>query len=825
MDEELVRIYNNLRVIANAKGGTDLAEEYLRSEGYDGAAAFSQAVSVYDKGASAMGQPTIQEQATTRGGQRRFDPTHIKAPTTPADNTMPGELFNWGHPGQRPENVPASPREARRLFASGVLPGWSDEVLGTIRGVLGDETIPEAIDAERQLLYQGRGTDGSLKYEALGAGAGIAATMGAGALLQTAARAPTVAARAPGLARALEGAGGLMQGSNLEPTLGKAAVRSAKIGGISGLLAGSGEADGGDIWDRGWGGVKGGLLGGTIGSVTGGSGHKALQAFDETPAVAGVAAQLRQHFGAGVDPALITARHLADAGLPDTREARRALAHYAGTLREAGKTTADVAAQVPLFRNTPGVVADATGGAGRRAVAEVDDLASGTPLAEAIGETLADRSAGAPARRPSQIQSATRAQTVTPDTWAETYAKERSAVNNAMYSRARAANKGRRIETTDDLRRVLSSEEVQKAEKRIQNSWQGSGRYSDMYGQDETRQSLYVHRAAGKKAKPKAGQLLREGKAPPEVKSALDPTTASALSLELGEQAARAKRKGNLELHKRLQSFKKTLDGAIEQFNPKLIEANKVARQLRNQDRAYQRAFKKSDTDTPRVAEEWSKRYDQKPIRLPKDAAAAASDALGYKYGSVASPKTAAAKAAQAKLEQITTQADLGVRPATKVPLGTKHYLGEHAERELLRTQKAERAMQQTAAASPTAAGTLGVPQDSPSRNYFRLWSSAHGGGGRGGISANVGGLLEAVGDKMFAPSDEALARRWDILSTPLSTGRTQGLLNAVDISNRQLGKPIRRGLMNAAAWGTGTLHSHNGRTAIPDYLRNDEEY
>lgn len=746
MDEEdIKRIQENLRRLIAADKPESVIQSYLRDEGFDSAEAW--------RSAQAAGHTVPQ--GSLLGGAAR----------APSDRSRAAS--------NRASNEPMTLREATRVAAAGVVPGWSDEVIGRIRSISPNQTYREAVADEREALASGRSK----------AGAGFI-EFGSGML--TGAGATSLAARATGMGgRIARGVLGMPTGA--PQTAAGAAGTGARVGATAGAAAGSGSRDDGSLGDRMTGGVVGAGVGGLLGALMGGGTTAAMNRvrpdLDAT--------DIRTAFGADTPEARRAVRETAESFRLGERNARAELARIEG---------GDIAPDYPLN------VADVGGPATRTQLARTDIASRGGPAAERIERTLTERSGELPAREAEAITRATGRRVGSTEARLAELETQRKAVNDLMYGRARTAARGRTITTTPTLREAFQSKDVQAIVRGVQTRMQEGAR-SGRLATGETFKSPYVNRAKGKTPKPRPGSIVSDKAPVLEIKGDLDPVTLSEISRRLGERFKKLQNAGDNVRASDIARFKRAIDDELNAI-PEFAEANALSTRFHEYGRALEAGQKMNarmgEPDFRFQTDGWR---GQAPLPVPADVAADVARITGLKEGSLPGAWGEFTRGAQAaRVTNALNRTGLAptndnVRAVEELIFGAGPAAQMRAAREL------EGEMEKTVRASPSARGRFQRTGDASGheqaargsfiRDLFYGVNSP-----RLGASLALGDLARLGVYKTAAPTQAQLAAEATGL---LATGEQRNaLLRLIGQTQDQLDTPVRRGLFGALTYGAG---------------------
>lgn len=647
--------------------------------------------------------------------------------------------------------------DAARLAASGVIPGWGDNLIAAVRaGVDPDLTYEEALKQEGDSLAAARAKDFATTLEL---GAGMLTAMGAEAALAKA------GGKAANVVKALTGFG-----AGAPRSVGAGLSQGARVGGFYGALSGSGDSSEQDLGDRllatgaraGIGALSGGLLG-TIGAAV--AGKPALDPTDMTTL-----------FGStSTIPAGARAGAVRDLASVVDRQGINPAAERATALRD-----------VPREARLPTVAADFLGPEARGRLRDVGPLAP-LPVQRQTAKPLVARARSRPERTGAAVETIAGRTPQVKDDLLATLTAERRAVNDVLFQRARdaaAARGNTRAITSGEVQASLQNPEVVKAVERVRGRMQDATRRGTAHP-DEVFVDPYLRDAKGRVVY----KTTKDGQKLPQLRpfQTQDPTTIYNVAQELGTRAERLGRKGDALAAKPLNEIKAVLDREVVAVNPELVEANRTAHLLRERERAAELALKPrrgTEAAYQRATEPWRAMGD---IPIPADAQAAVAARLGRRGGVAEVPGPMAAFSDAAQVRRVADVAGVYKegRPGTPPP-----YLGDALDalafgakpaRQMNRFTDLEGLAAQTEAMNPFVQQALNPGSAPAAADAVRLGSR---------LARDIGNTSGAHGSSRqmlygLADVGNALAARMGRVSPEQATGLlTAGLAPKADQQN-----------------------------------------
>lgn len=400
-DPDFGKIQRNLRRMVQQNAPESLMEQYVRSQGFVNANHFRASLQA-KRVLPAQQFGEVQGSAEERARRALNEP-------------IPEARF--------------TPADALRVAGAGVVPGFSDELAGTVRGLVRPgETVEQGIAAEREAL-QGARERGGAVATALEIGAGTAASIAGGAGLRALGALPPMRAA----------------------TIGQAARTGAAVGAGQGFLAGAGNADGESPLGRVIAGTQGAAVGGALGGVLSGAGQ----------GIANRAAPIRPD-------AKIASRVFDPSVTP--RNQQRAVSRASALLEEGGvdpndirRTVlgGDIEPELPLvLADTPDLVRPGGSARARGVLSEAESQGSRAP-GEIRALTRA-RDVGRVGRRAEQLERATGRPTVEFPDFLDQLTAEKVARTDAAFDAAREAAGDARVDVRE-IKGILNTETVRNA--------------------------------------------------------------------------------------------------------------------------------------------------------------------------------------------------------------------------------------------------------------------------------------------------------------------------------------------------------------------------
>lgn len=732
MDPELQRLSENLKRMAAAGAKPADMDAYLKSEGVS-RAQYSASVDV--------GRLLRQDEmaASFRNGQ---------------------------------EGKPAmTGSEMARVMAAGLLPGFSDEVIGVVAGMLdGNRSIGEAQADEKNLLSQARSKEGSTALEMLtgfATGTGLAklATKGI-----------------PGLSRAASILTGGLGGGAPASVMGGIA-QGAKSGAIVGGISGAGEAEG-NLFDRAIGGLKGAaggvVLGGTMGgAVTGASNLANPARFNP----ADVSQVFPLETPAGVQRKAVS--ELSDAmqrGGVDVGKARTS----AAAMERGGVK--------PLL-------ADVGGPSMQGDITTLDRLSQtrGAGAADAFDAALTARADERGTRLAQAIPAATGRPTPAFPDYVEKLKAQKRALDDLMFSRARkeAATyvKGNgRFETPKALRTALADPAFA-AKVDALEATMNRGRASGRLSPGETFKQVFTEDADGNRV----------------VKDFLDPITLESLSRDLGETASKSYKAGENAAGKDFVNVKRQIDALLENI-PSFKEANALSKHMHTRIQAAEEGYQKALRGKPGAVEAAKSKYGKAAPKIPSDvrkllAGPDAPPELAGRSGFGPAWSDYQAGAQTARVDPLVTAIDQTKVNKVVAPSRDAELFGAAEGARIQDARRAETQAARTEMMSPTAQGMIS-PERGVSAEQRAIEAAAAGGkyltrfgGGPTGLglaAIDMAGRAARYGVPMSADKMTAIAQG--------AMGGARPALNLIDQIRAASDTPMRRGLLGGTGFTMGGL-------------------
>lgn len=671
--------------------------------------------------------------------------------------------------------------EMARVMAAGILPGFSDEVIGAVAGMLdGNRSIAEATANEREILASARSKEGSTGLEIL---TGLATGVG---LTKLAAKG------IPGLSRAASIlTGGVSKGAPASVLGGVG--QGVKSGTIVGTIAGAGNADGGNLWDRAVGGLQGAaggaILGGTLGGVFTYGGNKL--------------------FPAQLDPT--DAAQVFPLGTP-AKVQREAAQELSDAMHRGGVDVPGAQASAAAMQRggVAPMLGDVAGPSLQGDITTIDRLSQtrGAGASNALKDGLVPRELERSTRRAGAVANATGRPTPSFPEYIDKLKAQKRALDDIMFGRFRVAAEAKgpmragRLRTPDQLKKTLMDPKFFNAAVKL----------------EEEMVSNQAAGVAGKYVSPFRPVLDGEGVPTGEfeVKDFLDPVTLSELSRVLGgmrEEAYAAA--GNARLARAPAAAKQQIDDLLSTI-PSFKEANALSARMNQRIEAAEQGYKRALNGKPGALEADKAKYGGKAIPLPKDVRVllAGPDAPPELAGRTSlgpawSDYEAGAQSARVDpllMAKNPTKANAVVAPSRDAAL-----FGQSAADRIQVADDAEAAAARFAQSSPTAQGRINpVRGVSPEDRAIEGASAASkylmrfGGGPTGvGLAAvDAAGRAARYGFPMSAERMTAIAQGAVAPAAPA--------LNLIDQIRAASNTPARRGLLGGLGYTTGGLFGDN---------------
>lgn len=640
-----------------------------------------------------------------------------------------------------------------RLGAAGVIPGWSDEIVGTLRGMIdSDLTIGEAIDAEREGLAKARTKPFSTLIEL---GGMVVGTGGVNALAKG--------------SRTLQRITGL--GKPLPTTIAEGAGQGAGIGARYGALAASGNQDDESVGQRALSGGTGGLFGVVAGGATG----------------AALSAILRGR--PMLDAADVEAVHGAGANTDDVLAASRRV----------GETVdpATVRPQVmgsDLPREMPLTLADRSRGA-RAELRAVDRMSGGGAASEAI-ENSALVSRADPVARASQrqalVEHAIGRPMIDPKQYIEELAASRKTAMDAAYDAAREAAEGLSVPLPPGTRRMLETPAGRKAYAAVRAEDTGGAVTA---GVVKPAKAIY---ASGKQF----------GDTPPALEY-VDASTLSRVAQKLKGMAEemrptkllpKGKSKGvDISTHDRIASI---IEDALESTHPAFRDARSLARNWADRVRAAEDAAKLRPNTTPSTVESHFRTHDRAGPTL-MDGRSLPNPIDDYRAVAQATRTEAlgSSKTATGMMSPNAQQVDdriFGPGPAAQMREG------DRVLREMLNT---EATVPSVRGATATSSAERARAQEEMTTTFLHALRDAtrFGGNETGAALASTRFIGPAL-RSLFQPRQSVLnAEARTLLSGGGNPLQEQAALRLLEQARKAADSPIRQGLFGVAVPGATT--------------------
>ena len=733
MDPELERISENLKRLAAGKATPAQLEAYLQSEGMS-RAQYSASVDV-----------------------GRIIPQHELAPQ-----------FRGGAAGK----AEMTAGEMGRVMAAGLLPGFSDEVIGVVAGMLdGNRSIAEATADERNVLASARAKGGSTALEMLtgfATGTGLAklATKGI-----------------PGLSRAA---------SILTGGLGKAAPASTmggvgqgiKSGATVGAISGAGEAEG-NLFDRAIGGLKGAAGGAVIGGTMGG----ALTAA-----------------GNRLAPAQLDPTDAAQAfplGTPAGAQ-RQAVGELSDAMRRGG-VEVDDARRAAAGMQAGGVsplLADVGGPSMQGDVSLLDALAQtrGGGASKVFKETLVPREQERATRRVAAVSSANGGRpTASFPEYVDKLKAQKRALDDIMFDRARReastyVRKSGRFEAPKGLRDALVDPAFV-AKVDALEATMNRGRASGRLGPMENFRQIFDVDDEGNRV----------------VRDYLDPITLSNLSRDLGETASKSYKAGENAAGADFANVKNMIDNLLDEI-PTFKEANALSKHMHARIQAAEEGYQKALRGKPGAVEQARSKYGKTAPPIPADvrkllAGPDAPPELAGRnsFGPAWSDYQAGAQSA--RVDPLLMAKDPTKMSTVVAPSRDAALFGPGASAAIQASDEAEAMAARTAQMSPSAQNRIAPNKGvSPEQRAIEGMSAAvrpavrFGGGATGFALGGIDAVSRAArfGVPMSPERMTGIARG---SMAPATAG-----LNLIDQIRAASNTPMRRGLLGGTGFATGGL-------------------
>lgn len=740
MDPELERISENLKRLAAGKATPAQLEAYLQSEGMSRA----------------------QYSASVDAG--RLIPRHELAPQ-----------FRGGAAG----NPEMTAGEMGRVMAAGLLPGFSDEVIGVVAGLLdGNRSIADATADERNILASARAKGGSTALEMLtgfATGTGLAklATKGI-----------------PGLSRAASIlTGGLAKGAPASVLGGIG--QGAKSGGTVGAIAGAGNADGGNLWDRAVGALKGGAGGAAVGGLA--AGLITLGANMVNPANFNQA-DITRIFPEGVSP----------------RDQRRAVGELSDAMRRGGVEVPDARAAAASMQagGVNPMLADVGGSSMQGDMTLLDQFAQtrGGGVSKVFEKTLVPRELERSTRRAAAIPAATGRPTPSFPDYVEKLKAQKRALDDIMFARARReaetyVRTNGRFETPKELADALKNPAFAAHVDQLEAGME-RGRASTRLGATEKFKNIF---------ETENGAFLLDDNGDRIVKKYLDPITLANLSHDLGETSTAAYAAKQGALGKDFGNVKKMTDRLLDEI-PTFREANAVSRRMNQRIEAAEEGYKRAVSGKPGAVTSSRKKYSEPKIELPKDvqkllASEEAPEILRGRRSLGPAWSDYEAGAQSARVDPLLTAKNPTRANAVVAPSRDQLLFGPEAAAKIQLSDEAEAMAARTAAMSPSAQGRIAPNRGiTPEQRAMETVTAGvrspirFGGGGTGVVL----GIIDAG----------SRAMRFGVPMSPQRmTGIAHGMagdaapaLNLIDQIRAASNTPVRRGLLGGSGFMAGGL-------------------
>lgn len=739
MDPELQRLSENLKRMAAAGAKPADMDAYLKSEGVS-RAQYSASVDV--------GRLLRQDEmaASFRNGQ---------------------------------EGKPAmTGSEMARVMAAGLLPGFSDEVIGVVAGLLdGNRSIGEAQADEKNLLSRARSKEGSTALEMLtgfATGTGLAklATKGI-----------------PGLSRAASILTGGLGGGAPASVMGGIA-QGAKSGAIVGGISGAGEAEG-NLFDRAIGGLKGGAMGVGVGGLASGL-------------IVGGANLLDP---ANFNQADIT--QLFPDGVP-ARTAQKVVGELSDAMRRGGKGVDD-ARRAAAGMQAAGVnplLADVGGTAMQGDISLIDALAQtrGAEASNVYKGALVPREQGRAGRRAAAVASATERPTPSYVDYVEKLEAQKTALDNIMFDRFRqeagtyAAGRGW-LKTPAQVKTMLEDPKFMEAAFKLEQEM-ASDAATGVLGPREAFVSPYRPLTSD-------GKIIGY-----EVKDKLHAVTLSRLARVFGDMKEEAFAvAGNKRLGRAPAAAKQMIDDMLERI-PSYKEANRVSRRMHQRIEAVKQGYTRAMIDEPSAISATQRKYDGPTIALPKDVrdflASGSDDVPEVLRGrnAIGPAKSDYEAGAQAARVKPIRRAKDPIKMNTVVGPETDQLLfGPEAAARIQASDEAEAMAARTAQSSPSAQNRI-APNKGTSPEQRAI------DGATAAFRPAVRFQGNATGIALGAMDAASRAARFGV---PMSPERMAGIargqmtpagpaLNLIDQIRAASDTPMRRGLLGGTGFTMGGL-------------------